>query len=102
MLKRLGEEAVKELIPAEDQPLLAAILKAERKKSGAKVRAGEGNEAQKEEEETPLQTQRKRWIHEGEEPIDLLNVEDVAKGIRSRREEESEEEEVGVSGKGEA
>lgn len=45
MLKRLGEEAVKELIPTEDQPLLAAILKAERKKSGAKVGTDEGNEA---------------------------------------------------------
>lgn len=36
---------MKELIPTEDQPLLAAILKAERKKSGAKVREGEGSEA---------------------------------------------------------
>lgn len=45
MLKRLGEEAVKELIPTEDQPLLAAILKAERKKSGAKVRTDEVSEA---------------------------------------------------------
>ena len=45
MLKRLGEEEVKALIPAEDQPLLAAILKAERKKSGAKVEEnGEGEE----------------------------------------------------------
>lgn len=32
----------------------------------------------------------------------MLNVEDVAKGIRSRREEESDEEEVDVNGKGEA
>ena len=39
-------------------------------------------------------TQRKRWIHEGEDPIDLLNVQDVAKGISSRREEESDDEEV--------
>ena len=40
--------------------------------------------------------QRKRWIHEGDEPIDLLNVEDVANGIRSRREEESDDVEVSV------
>lgn len=36
---------MKELIPTEDQPLLAAILKAERKKSGAKVGEGEVSEA---------------------------------------------------------
>ena len=36
-MKRLGEDAVKELMPAEDLPLLAAILKAERKKGSVKV-----------------------------------------------------------------
>ena len=51
-----------------------------------------GSNAQ-EEESTGRKSARTRYIREGEDPLDLLNVEDVTRGVSSRKfEEESESE----------
>ena len=85
LVRRVDEEDLKELIPAEDLPLLTSILKAERRKENAKSKSEEGEEKR---------LSRTRWIKEGEDPLDLLNVEDITRGITSRKEEEDDSEEV--------
>lgn len=88
LAKRVDEEQLRNLIPEEDQPLLSSILRAERRRENAKSKSKE--------EETSGQTGRTRWIREGEDPMDLLNVEDVTRGITSRKEEEEDDSEVGI------
>lgn len=88
LAKRVDEEQLRNLIPEEDQPLLSSILRAERRRENAKNKSKE--------EETSGQPNRTRWIREGEDPMDLLNVEDVTRGITSRKEEEDDDSEVGM------
>lgn len=88
LAKRVDEEQLRNLIPEEDQPLLSSILRAERRRENAKSKSKE--------EETSGQTGRTRWIREGEDPMDLLNVEDVTRGITSRKEEDDDDSEVGI------
>lgn len=85
LVRRVDEEDLKDLLPEEDQPLLTSILKAERRRENTKAKTEEG-------EGTRLS--RTRWIKEGEDPLDLLNVEDITRGITSRKEEEEDSEEV--------
>ena len=91
----MGEEEVRNRMPADDLPLLANILRTERRKENAKnrqVALRVGSTAQ-EEESTGRKSARTRYIREGEDPLDLLNVEDVTRGVSSRKfEEESESE----------
>ena len=84
LVKRVGEEDLRQLLPEEDMPLLSSILRSERRKETSKSKGEtEGNNKY---------LSRTRWIKEGEDPLDLLNVEDITRGITSRKEEEDSEE----------
>lgn len=83
LVKRVDEEELKQLIPPADEPLIASILRAERRRENAKLK--------NEEETTKQQMTRTRWIKEGEDPMDLLNVEDITRGITSRKDEEDDD-----------
>lgn len=83
LVKRIDEEELKQLIPPADEPLIASILRAERRRENAKLK--------NEEETNKQQMTRTRWIKEGEDPMDLLNVEDITRGITSRKDEEDDD-----------
>lgn len=83
LVKRVDEEELKQLIPPADEPLIASILRAERRRENAKLK--------NEEETNKQQMTRTRWIKEGEDPMDLLNVEDITRGITSRKDEEDDD-----------
>lgn len=83
LVKRVDEEELKQLIPPADEPLIASILRAERRRENAKLK--------NEEETSKQQMTRTRWIKEGEDPMDLLNVEDITRGITSRKDEEDDD-----------
>ena len=44
-----------------------------------------------EEETSKQQMTRTRWIKEGEDPMDLLNVEDITRGITSRKDDDDDD-----------
>ena len=74
---------MKQLIPPADEPLIASILRAERRRENAKLK--------NEEETSKQQMTRTRWIKEGEDPMDLLNVEDITRGITSRKDDDDDD-----------
>lgn len=83
LVKRVDEEELKQLIPPGDEPLIASILRSERRRMNAKLK--------NEEESSKQQMTRTRWIKEGEDPMDLLNVEDITRGITSRKDDDDDD-----------
>ena len=96
-------------MPEEDLPLLTNILRMERRKENAKNRAvgiifniiiivkyhrPSAYLIQQEEAGDTTKQTRTRFIREDEDPLDLLNVEDVTRGVRTRKEEQESDTEI--------